>query len=1444
MKAKFKKATGRMLAIALAPVVAAGMFAGSLANFRASANIGSTLDPERKYRADYDSFSETEEAAAELNLELMAEGAVLLKNNNTLPLKTSAVAKTKVTVLGAQADKLSTGGGGSGAQSKPGFEETPEKAATLFESLDAANYEYNPSVKERYEQPALNPAALSNGNEYDNCHYMNKVEQGGTVEFDGASYAAITDGTGSLDGVSLSGYDETAIVVLSRTGAEGNDNLAYDLPNMENKTDHYLQLSKNEKELMAYAKANFEKIIVIINSPSAMELGCLEDDEKVGAILWIGQPGWNGIMSVGKILNGDINPSGRTVDFYMRDFATDPTWYNFGDSRQANAIINGEATAAGLTQGSTLALGYDATYATSGVDNPNATVLDYAEGIYMGYRYYETVYAELTKAADKETADKWYEEATVYPFGYGLSYTTFTQEITNVEGDLTDKDGEITVSVKVTNTGSVPGKDVVQLYNTPTYTEGGIEKADVNLIGFEKTGMIEAKGSEEVKITVAVKDLASFDYNGANDGDHVGYELEKGNYVLSIRKNSHEVLDSETLSAANQLDWDEDDDADTPNNIFSQESGAWEMYNTQATHWAEDNAGGYLSRADLVSGSGAGAIVELEDDYELGAPNPLQEQLGWLLKDEGSANKFIIETFIAINSQSDNANERAYMDFDNRLTQALEDDFANVWSKTDKDIPADWTQGTGVKDEKGLYKIILSDMTGVALDDEKWTEFMNQLTWEELVQIVGDGGYGSKAVDSIGKPTLKDHDGPGQLRAAAGGAQEGNGYAWVCESVIGSTWNKGLAEQQGRIVGNESIFLGVNGWYGPAMNVHRNALSGRNFEYYSQDGVHGGYMLASVVKGATDKGMHVYMKHAFLNDQETGRMGTATFATEQAIREIYARPFEIAVKKGNANGMMTSFNRIGIMPSASYGITVQMYENEWGFDGISVTDAYVNNTGWDSEVMIRGHILPLNSIFPIFPPATAIEGKWDASLNNGRGGVTVDKGADDTTQVYSPTQWYWARTTAQQALYTFANGNGLTGFDDRKMFSNVATTVEAGNAYSDDTAIQLFTTEEIEQFNKDMLEIFGSAEKYEVKVEGLPEGFKLDMATGQLTGTAPAAGKYQATITVTGKDNLVYITNSSTVDVNVAALVEFGKEAKVDFNGYVDTSGKLAIGEEPSRDTVGKYISEVWSVEGLPEGLKLDTANGTITGKATNLPSVNNQRYKITLTQTVQLVENEMFGGPTAKEYVYSHDVYITLNVPGASDVIYNINLPGYDIEKSILVNGETIGDIAKPESPMVSFFFKGWALTPGGEILEESAAIPEDTLYAMWDYRPISIIDGNFWIDGVDTGISAGGEDGVGIKEITYAAGEEGTVVTITLTNGTSTEFTIPNGAAGTPGTPGADGADGTNGADGAVGPAGPAGKDGKDASAGIGIAAIVVSVIALAGAGVVAFMSLRKKN
>lgn len=543
------------------------------------------------------------------------------------------------------------------------------------------------------------------------------------------------------------------------------------------------------------------------------------------------------------------------------------------------------------------------------------------------------------------------------------------------------------------------------------------------------------------------------------------------------------------------------------------------MHNTLATHWTAEGAGGYLSRRDLIAGSGATAVVALEEEYSLGDPNALQQQLAWLIANDGQDNMFSKEAFNLLNTQ---ASEGAYEDYDNHLTLEVETNYKNLWTKTNEDIPADWTQGEGVLNEDGMYEILLSDMTGIPLDDERWTEFMNQLTWDELVMVAGndvgeDGGYGSRSIDGIGKPRIQDHDGPGQLRKVQNGGYDGNGYAWVSETVIGSTWNKQLAYEQGVMIGNESLFLDVNGWYGPGANIHRGALAGRNFEYYSQDGVHGGYIMAAVVKGATDMGVHVYMKHAFLNDQETGRMGNVTFVTEQAIREIYAKPFEIAVKKGNANGMMAACNRIGLASSASYGITVQMYMNEWGFDGTNISDAYIASTvpttGWDSEVMLRGLILPLNSGLASFPSATRIEGTWVDTLRNGQGGVTVNKGADDATQVESPTQYYFARMAAQQALYTYANGNAATGFTKNMVLPSGSVVLEPSTNYTG-TQATVYTAAQIAEFKADMLAVFGSEDAYAITASGLPAGMALDMDKGVITGTSPAApGKYYANFT-------------------------------------------------------------------------------------------------------------------------------------------------------------------------------------------------------------------------------------------------------------------------------------------------------------------------------------------
>lgn len=1186
----------------------------------ASANIADKLDSNVKYRADYESLTEVEDAAAALNIQLEGEGAVLLKNlNGALPLADGA----KVTVLGTLADTLYTGGAGSGGQTKPAGDNTPDAALTLFDGLDAAGIVYNPSVKAEYEKPELDPKALTySGNAYDGGHYMDKADEAaeGAVAFDDNWYAPITDGTGSLDAAQLDGYTDTAIVVISRSGAESQDNDAYNLTDRttgeavtDSIDDHYMQLTSSEKELMAYAKANFDKVVVLINSPSAMELGSLEHDEEIDAILWIGQPGWNGVLAVGQILSGAINPSGRTVDFYMADFAADPTWYNFGDASQANAIINGVVE----STGSALVMGYDEAYAVDGVTNGDYKFVDYAEGIYLGYRYFETVYAELAEE-DEALADEWYANAAVYPFGYGLSYTTFQQELVDVESDLSDAEGSITVTVQVTNTGDVAGKEVVQLYASGEYVEDEIEKAACNLVGFSKTGLLQPDESEEVVITIAVKDLASFDYNDANCNDFSGYELEEGEYILSIRKNSHEVIEEAVLTADETLTWDEDGDEQTPNAMFSAEldDQVWGRYNTQAFSWVVDGEDTYLRRSQMVTEDG----VALEEEYEPGSPNALQEQLAWALMDDGENNLFSLEAFHVLNIQENYGT--SYYDFDDPITLDWETDVENPWLIDE--VPADWTQNSAEVNALGMYPIELADMVGIPMDDAKWTEFMNQLSWDELTQIANDGGYGSAAISTIGKPAIEDHDGPGQLRCQWTTTPDGNGYAWACEAVIGSTWNTELAEQQGNLVGNESILLGVTGWYGPGANIHRSPLSGRNFEYYSQDGVHSGYMLAAVVKGATDKGVHVYAKHAFLNDQETSRTGICTFATEQAIREIYAKPFEIAIKKGNCNGMMTSFNRIGLSNSTAYPIAIQLYEKEFGFDGISVTDAFFNGCGWTPENLVRGHIMPLNSRFLAFPPLQRAEGSWDESLRDGKGALLVRAGAEDESLVESASEYYWVRTTAMQALYTYANSNAMTGLKNSMLLSDRAVPFAAGQSYEN---VAVYDKSELDAFTADMDNVFGQG-KYTITAAGVPASMTYDVAAGTVSGTAPqAAGAYPVTITVQGIGSMSGVSASSTLTISVAAEVD-SANVSASFVGLmemVEGENYVPNGDPTDGANVDKYTSCVYSAAGLPEGLSIDPETGVVSGSIVN-PADAGGCYEFTITQTVVRCEDAFIG--------------------------------------------------------------------------------------------------------------------------------------------------------------------------------------------------------------------------
>ncbi len=1316
MKTKSIKRIVSMLAVA-------AIMAPTMATLPASAQIRDNLDPNKTFVSAFATRQDLTNAAAAYNVELMENGAVLLKNeNNGLPMAKGA----KVTVIGSAADNVALGGGGSGSQGQPtGW---TESSRNLYHALENAGFEVNPAVKAAYEEADENSRSAPGASEDYTYMAASDVTSTGAVEFAGKYYTNKEDGL--IKDSMLNGYKDAAIVFIMRSGTEGADSNAINAEGHEDPLDTYFSLEDSEKEMIAYAKKNFDKVIMVINAPSAMELHDVENDDGIDSVLWMGQPGWNGILGISRILNGEVNPSGHTVDIYMADQTKDPTYFNFGNYRQAYNAIGVESNSR-----NTIPMGHEEGTETT----YNTYAIDYAEGIYMGYRYYETVAADLG-----DDGDAWYQDNVTYSFGHGLSYTTFEHEIKEIKGDLSKADGEVTVTVEVKNTGSVPGKDAVQLYVSKPYTAGGIEKAAIDLVSFAKTDIIAAGESETVSMTIAVKDLASFDYDDKNGNDFCGYELEAGNYVLSVRANSHDVFDSETLTAAAALTWDEDGNPDTPNNIYSQPiDSVWGEFNTLAHAWTESGEDHYLSRQDLV---------------EDGEAADLTEQLTWLIQDDGANNKFVDEAFDAWGHYR---NGYAYYDMDDAKTAVVENDYENLWVKEKSDIPADWTQAAGEKDENGNYAIVLSEMKGVALDDPKWVEFMNQLTWEELIASISAGGYKNIEVDSVNKPFVTDQDGPAQIKG-----NRGRGWAWACEVVIASTWDVEMAYQQGQFCGEESMYTVANGWYGPAMNTHRNPMAGRNFEYFSQDGVQGGMIAAANVKGAVDKGCHVYIKHSFLNDQETSRMNTATFATEQAMREIYAKQFELCVRDGDANGFMTSFNRIGVASSCSYATSIQMYENEWGFDGLSVTDFYsAGNSGWSGWAMARATTIPLGNT------SQPIDGEWNAEKN-----VVVCNNyaaqGETATKYDSYTQWYWVRMTSQRLFYTIVNGNGMGG-DLANVVINPGFEAEVGEDIGYQHLVDAST-------RKQFMEIFGS-EGYEIfAVSGLPSGLSYE-GDGIVSGTPTAPGTYNVYVSVGGLGTMEYLGCKLNMTVVVGGEVE--EEAPVaigqskvwtgtaaNFKIYAVDLGQdvtvSTLAGNPTNADRGKITAYNVAVaaDDVPAGMTFDATTGTLSGNAT---TAGTYEIPATITYTQVVYQNK-------QNRLVNYEVEGTVRLQVVEGAMGQIEI----LDGTWYINGQNTGVPVTGETGAAG-------------------------------------VNGMAGVDGI------AGADGRGIANVAIVDG----ALVITYTDG---EVVNLGSVIGPQGPAGAAGADGAQGPAGPAGPAGAAAEGCGSVIAGTAVAAMLAAAAA----------------
>lgn len=911
------------------------------------------LNKKGKFYTDYSSLAIEQEEAKDTAIEIASEGDVLLKNENgALPL---ANYEKKVTCFGIATCDLVTAGGGSGAGTtgNNGIQFTDIQA-----SLEDAGMKVNPSTIDLYKTYKTLSGATKTAD--------NNLEEIPLSEYTSSTIA------------SYYGYSDAAIITLHRTGAENKDLATCQVSGHANEDDHYLMLDDNEKDLVKHVKQYFKKVIVVINSSNIMEVPQLaqektDDNLGVDAILWVGGVGNNGAMAIGKILTGEVNPSGHTSDIWTKDFKKDPSFTNFGWQNQ-------NKNADGSRMNATL---YD--------KNGNATdytETEYREGIYNGYRFYETKANDMGK-----DGESWYKENVLYPFGFGLSYTNFEWQWQGVkkEAKINSATETITAKVKVTNTGEVAGKDVVELYYSAPYTKGGIEKASTNLVNFAKTKLLKPGESDVVTITFVAQDMASFDYNDKNNNNFDGYELESGDYTITANRDSHTPV----LSMKRTLDKDIQISKDYTTGkeikpIFSDSDDQY--YSTKEA--LEENT---LSRSQ---------------DGGLSQPKPASVQDRTLTDEE---------------------------------KETLDDqDVYNHWELQESDpwyvssVPSDWNQDVKTT---GNDHLNLSDMSGVDYQDltinddgsvkegtdegsKKWTKFMNQLSWDEMATIVsGDNksGPGIGAMTDIGKDEDNYKDGPVQISG---------GTLFPSAPILSATYNVTLGEKMGRLVGNEAIFLNLSQWAGPAMDTHRSPFSGRNFEYYSQDGYHAARFAQAVVSGAVSKGLISYVKHFFLNDQESYRAdygGVLTFANEQVIREQYLKPFEYAVKFGHSMGMMSSFNRIGFAVTAeSYAVHQYLLRDEWDSKADVCTDAWAKDYVPVNLMAYAGSDQLLGSSKGYAKNAFD-KGTWDSSkkMVMTKSGETA---TEDNTQ--NPSLYFGVRRKAMRALYTRANSttvkNGAT----------------------------------------------------------------------------------------------------------------------------------------------------------------------------------------------------------------------------------------------------------------------------------------------------------------------------------------------------------------------------------------------------------------------------------
>ena len=965
-----------------------------------SAGLCKPADPlNAQFIGEYNNDSVYKQYASTVNAQLADEGFVLLKNDGFLPTNTDGA---KITIAGKSSTSLARGGAGSGS----GSIASGVNSFDMYSSMEAVGCSTNQALKTFYSDNNKSGIGRKNGN--DGWKGNSQVQIGETPV---SCYTSA-----ELD--SMDEYNDFAIQVITREGSEGCDVKAIDARDFDPRcgstnsastpedsiTDkHALELSDNEADLLELLEDHFDNIIIVINSSNIFECGVFEDDPQVSAVLWIGNPGDVGPGAVGRIISGQVNPSGHTVDTWARDFKKDPTYQNFSDNAQTSeqTFKTNDGTYYSKTDNyasqdtmfnpdgtPTKSYGTDKAYndyanprwldeeskvvkgGLNGV-KPSAYV-SYEEGVYLDYRYYETKYDTMAEV-NEASAKSWYEgeEGVVYPFGYGLSYTSFSQEIvsSNIANKLLKSGNlEVNVTVKVKNTGTVAGKEVVQLYWRAPYFDGGIEKASKVLCAFDKTDLLEPGEEQELTLKFFTQDMADYDFSDANKNGFQGYELDGGKYELVLGKNAHEVIDTIKFQVAE---------------------------------------GGIKYETDRFTGH---EVINRFTDRGFYDCLPIEGGVEF----EQMSREDLDETFPThptIESRTLQPGNRVEEFFNHEFTIAdvdVDHNFEYVPEATYKskeDIEAlGWEQGNGKTDVK------FTDLINSDINDPRWKDFMDQLTYDEMLEYVYGPSQHNQAISRVSKPSTGDSDGPQRFRV----------MWWVSGPIVAATYNVDLAKKQGDCFGIEAhLSSNTYGWAGPGVNIHRSPFGGRNFEYYSADPFLTGRMAGRVVAGASDRGIYCYFKHFVVNDQEKNREGTSVFMTEQTLRQIYLKPFQMCVQEGKSLGLMSSYNRLGMMETAaSYPLLTEVLRDEWGFKGSIISD--MTHSG-NSSVNFKCYENINNRVLAGCDQQLdngggfkdQINCKWDSSK-----GCPTFTFNGQTYESYS--WWYGVRTNAQRVIWMCA----------------------------------------------------------------------------------------------------------------------------------------------------------------------------------------------------------------------------------------------------------------------------------------------------------------------------------------------------------------------------------------------------------------------------------------